>query len=492
MSGEPLALEQNLALTAGAGAGKTYSLITLCLHLLAGARAGGAPLKPAQLCLLTFTDKAAAELRRRLRERLDALASGDAGDREEPELRQSFSRLGRTFPRPDLWRRIRDDLGSASIGTFHSLCMQLLRRAPAGYGVDPAFELLEERDALGLIHDTAERVVLEALEREEKEVEDLCRELGFTGGGFSGALVDSLRQVFTKVREEGLKPEALPLSNPAEVQAELHEALAAVKRATAEASSLDMAEGGKHRAILAACSAALDGMTADNLLEPARFPALRRAAGQINLKGRSTLKDALKALKYGALGNDRERVTGLLEHFGACRVLPHEKAFRALLAELASQHRRELSRRGALDFSELLIRARDLLRDHPVVRREVQERYGALLVDEFQDTNRLQLELVTLIAERREGAPRPLDAEPEAVLALPLEPRFLCAVGDRKQSIYEFRGADVSVFGQLAEMIVRDGGRKDPLQVNRRSSAQLLSFFNRLFARVMAAAPERA
>ncbi len=67
----PLALERNLALMAGAGAGKTYSLITICLHLLGGAREDGVTLRPSQLCLLTFTDKAAAELRARLRKRLD-------------------------------------------------------------------------------------------------------------------------------------------------------------------------------------------------------------------------------------------------------------------------------------------------------------------------------------------------------------------------------------------------------------------------------------
>src|SRR6185295_19138481 len=138
-------------------------------------------------------------------------------------------------------------------------------------------------------------------------------------------------------------------------------------------------------------------------------------------------------------------------------------------------------------FSELLIRARDLLRDHPVVRREVQDRIRALLVDEFQDTNRLQLELVTLLAEHREGGPRDLlsRAQSGGFLDLPLEPAFLCAVGDRKQSIYEFRGADVSVFGQLAALIERDGGRRHHLKHNRRSSAALLSFYNRLFRAVL-------
>src|SRR5688572_31312532 len=98
---------------AGAGAGKTYSLITLCLHLLGGARRDGVALKPAELFLLTFTDKAAGEMRVRLRERVDRLARGGPGPGEELELQASFARNGRPFPPAIFWRKVRDDLGSA-------------------------------------------------------------------------------------------------------------------------------------------------------------------------------------------------------------------------------------------------------------------------------------------------------------------------------------------------------------------------------------------
>ena len=82
-----LALEKNLALMAGAGAGKTYSLVTMTLHLLAGARAGAEPLKPSRLCMVTFTDKAAAEMRARVRARLDTLVQAEPKALLEPELR---------------------------------------------------------------------------------------------------------------------------------------------------------------------------------------------------------------------------------------------------------------------------------------------------------------------------------------------------------------------------------------------------------------------
>lgn len=481
----PLALDENLAIVAGAGVGKTYSLITICLHLLSGARRSGSPLRPDELCLLTFTDKAAAEMRSRLRERLDALATGEARPADEAELRASFAALGRPFPGPEIWRRVRDDLGSAWIGTFHSLCVLLLRRAPAGFGVDPSFRLLDEREAMMLLRDTAERVVLAALEREEPEVMDLCRELGFAARGRVVGVVGSLCEVLVKLREEGMDAASVPITHPDEARRAFEEALERVRAACAEASALD-ARLPKFHGVLASCRRALDGMRFDTFLHPDRFPALRSALEEDPrlTRQQNGLGDALKALKWNAVGHEKTHV-GLLEHYAACEVVRHEGAFRHLLSGLSDRYREELRKRSALDFSELLISSRDLLRDHPAVRREIQERIHALLVDELQDTNRLQLDLITLLAERREGGPRPLPAA--GPLELPLEPAFLCAVGDRKQSIYEFRGADVSVFGRLAALVERNGGRRHVLRTNRRSTPALISFFNRAFRSVLVA-----
>ena len=131
-------LQHNLALVAGAGTGKTHSLVTLCLYLLAGARAlkgrtaEECTVAPQRLGLLTFTEKAAAEMRERLWLRVDALAHGEVGG--EPELTAALADLERPMPDPSFWRRVRDELASAPIGTFHAMCVQILRRAPAGSG----------------------------------------------------------------------------------------------------------------------------------------------------------------------------------------------------------------------------------------------------------------------------------------------------------------------------------------------------------------------
>src|SRR5262249_34542312 len=134
-TGPALALDENLVLSAGAGAGKTYALVTLCLHLLGGARRGAAPISTGQLFMVTFTDKAATEMRERLRRRLDGLSRGEGEDGERL-LRRSFELHRVPFPERSFWRRVRDELGEATIGTFHALCASILRRAPAGAGID--------------------------------------------------------------------------------------------------------------------------------------------------------------------------------------------------------------------------------------------------------------------------------------------------------------------------------------------------------------------
>lgn len=475
---EALRLGRNVAMLAGAGTGKTYSLVTMCLHLLSGARADREPLDCAGLALLTFTDKAACEMRGRLRTRLDALAEGRG---EEVELRASFEALGRPFLPEGAWRRIRDELGAATISTFHALCTQLLRRAPASSGVNPNVELLEERAARELLEHVVERVVLEQVQAGHESLRALVRDFGFGGGGQWG-LVDALVPVVGRLREEGLSPEYLPVANAVKLRERFDESLSALRREV----TLGYQVVGKARAVLDDFSRILTGATFE------RWPAAASQLWQLISRQKS---DALTSLKDWVHREPkkldraaRARHLGLLH--GAWVMAPHEAALRQVLSDVLARHREELARRGAVDFTGLLVQARDLLRDFPEARGEAQGRFQALLVDEFQDTNRLQLELVLMLSEKRDGAARPLSRviegrHPEIEHELPLEPGFLAVVGDRKQAIYEFRGADVSVFEVMARAIERSGGGRAYLQDSRRSSPQLVTVLNTLMPRVL-------
>lgn len=472
---EALRLDANLALMASAGTGKTYSLVTLCLHLLAGARhQRREPIAPRELCLLTFTDKAAGEMRQRLHQRVERLASGE-GQAEERELSQSFAALGIEPLTARKWQTVRDQLGGATVGTFHSLCQKLLRHAPATAGFDPGFTLLDEREARELLVSCAEREVLAALEAGDANVVELCREYDF-GSRTTQGLVQWLADAWRNLREEGLAPAALRVSS----EAEARERFLQCAREVLNDVHAFRPGGGRGPELKALFARVLEGITPENFLQPERFPALIEAKvgngggepfGHVRAR---TVKDEGRA-ELPAL-------------YGEWRVAPYAQTAQQLLERVAKSHAQALARNRALDFTGLLIGARDVLRDHREYRQEVQQSIKALLVDEFQDTNRLQLELVTLLSERRNGAPRALtdtmlDNKSSELLALPLEPGFLAVVGDRKQSIYEFRGADVAVFEQLAKKLESPeaGGGRAFLKESFRTHAELVAFFNGAF-----------
>src|SRR5262249_54590163 len=142
-------LGDSAVIAAGAGTGKTHSLVTLCLHLLSGA-GREAPLPAARLCAITFTEKAAAELQARLRARVERLAEGPPAAQHEPELQATWAQAAQEPAAASLWQLVRRDLGSAQIGTIHSLCTQIIRRNAAAARVSPGFAQLDEVDALTL------------------------------------------------------------------------------------------------------------------------------------------------------------------------------------------------------------------------------------------------------------------------------------------------------------------------------------------------------
>ena len=469
---QALRLESNLALFAGAGAGKTWSLITLCLHVLGGARSGHAPVPPANLCLLTFTDKAAAEMRQRLRERLDGLARGDV---REVELEASFAALGKPMPPKRFWRGVRDDLGMASIGTFHSVMTQVLRRAPSGSGVNPAFELLEEREAKALFSECVERVVLARLEAGDAHARALVRDFGF-GADSPWGLVSSLVRVAGAIREEGVEVELVPVQDETEAKEAFLASIRGLRLLALTAQrGLDVRDAQRPR--LDEVCRRLAQVTLEN------WPEHRDALAEASKGWR---KDELKPIREALKGTgEGPNAPGAL--WTAWRMAPYDAAVRAMVKEALAAYEAALDERGALDFTGLLVRARNLLRESPDARREAHRRFQVVLVDEFQDTNRVQLELVLLLAEQRAGAPRPLSRElgrgpSNETLEVPLEPAALAVVGDRKQAIYDFRGADVAVFELMAKCIERSGGQRQFLQQSRRSTPAVVALCNQTSA----------
>ena len=464
-------LAQNGCLFAGAGAGKTHGLLTAALGLLSGA-GGAAPLAPARLCLLTFTEKAAAEMRERLGARVEALAEARA---VEPELEAAFAASGRPSPPSSFWRSVQVQLDAATLSTFHAYCARLLRQAPAGAGIPPGFELLGEEDATELLVDTAEQRLLDLLDAGDADVEALCAQAELRGVGRGSGLLDFLVGAVVRLREEGRGAAGLAVGEPDAARQTLLLAVARAEALVGNALPLASEAPAELTAVLQACLDVLHGLDGDAPAE--RLARLEALAAALPRTGRNGLRDALVSVR-DALLDGTLQMPGVASAYSGCTAIRHERTLRRLCDAVELDFRVALRRGGWMDFAELLVAARDVLRDDVGFRSSIQGRIGALLVDEVQDTNGLQLELVLLLAEAREGGPRPLARERAAVLALPLEPRFLLAVGDRKQSIYDFRGADVSTFEQLATKVVAEGGGRHFLRDNRRSAPALLDVLN--------------
>jgi ATP-dependent helicase/nuclease subunit A len=475
-------LSRNGCLFAGAGAGKTHGLLTAALGLLAGA-GRPAPLPPRGLCLLTFTEKAAADMRERLRARVEALAEGRA---VEPELDAAFLALATPPPPPAFWRAVQTQLDAATLSTFHAYCARLLRQAPAGAGIPVGFELLGEEDALELLVDTAEQCVLDRLDAGDADVEALCAQAELRGVGRGSGLLDLLVSAVARLREEGRDAASLPVGEPDTARQVLLLSLSRAEALVQEALQRATLAPPALTAALAACLDVLHGLDAD--ASPERLARLETLAQALPRTGRNGLRDALASAREALLDGTAE-APGVASAHAGCTAIRHERTLRRLCAEVEADFRGALRRGGWMDFAELLVAARDLLRDDVHFRASVQARLGAVLVDEVQDTNHLQLELVVLLSEARANGPRRVAKERAAVLQLPLEPAFLLAVGDRKQSIYDFRGADVATFESLAAKVEEEGGARHFLRDNRRSEPALLHVLN---AAAQAALPEVA
>ena len=424
---------------AGAGTGKTHRLVTLCLQLFAEG------LQPARLCAVTFTEKAAAELKGRIRKRVDELALGG----EEPDV---------AVREPAFWRAIRRDLGLAQVGTIHALCAQILRRHAAAAGLDPKFSVLDEVQSRRLLVESCEKAVLGALARGDKGVLRLCSEMGLrTQSKFGSGLVNELVTLLSALGESGKSPSKL-VEECAGVSPQSAVEDDRLAREKLVAAMADL------RAALPRLPSKSSGTAAEAV---ALFRKLDHAPGELVWSRLTGCFDKLPHAR-GAL---KEEIDAAKKAFDA--LLDADAGVRgaALLRDLAqvaeearTLHAAAKASAAALDFDDLTRLSRDLFVDDATSRAAEQARIGALLVDEFQDTSRAQLELLENLAPQGE----------------------LTVVGDRKQSIYEFRGADVAGAQAFAQKLLDRGASREVLQASRRSRPSLVQFANMLFAKALA------
>ncbi len=382
--------EGSVFVSAGAGTGKTSVLVERYVRAVCDRG-----IDVDSILVITYTRKAAGELRTRIRAAL------------------------RERGRPDLAR----ELDGAWISTIHGFCARLLRAHPFAAGLDPRFRELEDAGAAVLRGEAFERA-LEAF-CAEGDPERLRLLATYRADGLRRMLTG----VYETLRSAG-RELVLELGERPSVTA----AVAAL-RTEAEALASDPAATDTQRRNAGELLRVVDeGAAPERLVDLESFRCRgARAVGYERVR-----KAAERAALEELAASDRDLLQELLERFGE---------------EYAMAKRRE----SVVDFEDLQLAARDLLRDDPVAREATQMRFRMVMVDEFQDTNRLQCDLVDLVAHD--------------------ELTEVFTVGDEFQSIYGFRHADLDVFRERRAQ----SENLRALTRNYRSRPQVLAAVNHLF-----------
>lgn len=476
-------LDTSLFVGAGAGTGKTTSLVGRILSLVCAP--GGERVPIGNIAAITFTEKAAAELRIRIASALNArlaeLHAAPAAATGPVAAADESAALSAAL----------DGLDGAAISTLHGFAARLLNEHPLEAGLPPSFETLDE---------VAGRVDFDERWSEfvDEMIDDPANHDWITTLDTLGASFAEMRAVALKFDENSDLLD-WPAFDPASVEG---------GRGITRVNAGELLEGARKLVaveqhciddddfLLARCPIVHEFVWRLEEAETAhdRLDVLADERLKIPLVGNRGRKDNwpgvdLKTLreKFAAL---RERAEELVAGVADAAVRQCADALRDFTLRAADERRRA----GRLKFHDLLVVCRNLLRssEHAVeVRNALHERYARLLLDEFHDTDPIQIEIAALIAARPDGPVPAATAEPSAppVAAdwrtLPADPGHLFFVGDPKQSIYRFRRADIRLYDEARYRFGYELGDYAELSVNFRSVKPVVDWVNLTFNGLM-------
>ena len=451
-------LDENLFVEAGAGTGKTTALVGRIVTLIASGAA-----EMAGLAAITFTEAAAAELRDRVRRDLEYAA--------EDESLDEGSR--------DRCRRAVSEMDAASIQTLHSFAQSLLRELPLEAGLPPGFEMLDPIEADLRFQQAWDQWLDESLESAELGPK-LARALHL------GLNLDQLRLVasvlngnYDLVADASIAEAPEPTLTIGNRLAESVTEIERLRRFSKIGIGDALFEHAAEVVALAQRLPAAGG--GDRAYERALVRLLgwkrlsTRSGSQTNWdKDDVTGVNACKLLKDMLLELEGLRA----EEIGALRTAAFTPALEAIRKFVVNQSARR-KEEGHAGFHDLLVWARDMLRDNPDARRRFQRRFHHLLVDEFQDTDPIQAEIAFFLAGDPANRAESISKDWEAIVPTPGK---LFMVGDPKQSIYRFRRADIVTMARVRNHLVH---KSTPLQQNFRSQQSIISWVNHVFSRWM-------
>ena len=428
----------SFAVEASAGTGKTTTLVDRIVHLVMERGPAGDPIPLSSICAITFTEKAAGEMKVRLRREFERLSlpEGPGAERARAALQ---------------------DLEAAAISTFHAFAVSLLKERPIEAELDPHFTALDDVQRRLFFREVWEPWISRALFERSGPIEEALR---------AGIRLETLRDLAETLLQNSVAVRRLRLEPPP-TEAQIGERKLVLLEQAARCRALSTNAADKLRSALDASI----GWLEDSAHRPApRNP--RNGGAQANWSGG---KDTVLHV--------REFVREIVAFSKSWENLPRQRLFDSvihwLIEDFLSEWEGRKRRRGFLDFDDQLDAARRLLSSSRAARREFQRRYAVLLVDEFQDTDPVQFEIVQLLSSTDLDQTNPGLIRPE--------PGRLFIVGDPKQSIYRFRGADIETYLETVDPArAQDLGlERLALTTNFRSVPTILRFVDEAFKDAM-------
>ena len=458
------ALDDTLIVEAAAGTGKTTELVRRIVRVIETGRA-----EVTGVVAVTFTERAAGELKLRLREALEEARGASAGGSEERDRLDGA--LGR--------------LEEAQVSTIHGFCADLLRERPVEAKIDPLFTVLTEAQAARMYDEGFHQWLESELADPSEGVKRSLRRATF--GGF-GAQADGGDGPIDRLHRAGW--ELIQWRDfDGEWQRPPFDRCSRVDELVQLLNGFtDWLEppGSAHDTLYADSWAARK--LADEIRRSESVAARdydRLEAGLIELSRnrdfRAERKGSGRNYRSGVLREDvwraRENLQNALTGFEEDANADLAAALRDELRGCVSAYEAAKAKAGALDFLDLLLKTRDLIRDNAGVRLSFQQRFKRIFVDEFQDTDPLQAEILLLLAAGDPAATnwretRPLSGK-------------LFLVGDPKQSIYRFRRADVGIYRSVYEMLEAAGARRVTLRTSFRARQNIQRAVNAAFEPMM-------
>ncbi len=441
-------LATNLIVEAGAGSGKTTALVgRLLQHVV-----NGTPVD--QLAAVTFTRKAAEELRERFQLRLEeAVRTGTGNVAHDERCALALRELERAF-----------------LGTIHGFCARLLRERPIEVGLDPNFQEIPDTDVEPMNRAFWRNWIDRARRLGDADIQAL-----YDCGVDPADLHDAFATVM-RFHDVDFVSDAVAMPDAGSCVAALHALMVRADEARA-----GMPSGGKPDALMRLLDRLRFHRSVSDWADPVVACTLldTLSEGQLKVVQKEWSDDTAGRKAAKALETDWIRffsdVAGpVVRQWREYRYPVVMKVLRRAVSEFA----RERHADGTLGFDDLLLLSARLLREHPVVRNELGHRYRYLLVDEFQDTDPVQAEVCLLLSsDASEGS----DWQT-------VTPRrgALFVVGDPKQSIYRFRRADIQIYERVKARFSVFGATLS-LTANFRSTAAIGALVNRSFEHTLPA-----